>query len=167
MSRKHKRKVEPHVSVSLSAMVTPMLDMSFQLLNFFILTFKLMPTEGQLSINLPKVDATDSPPPLEPLPPEDKKDEYTISVHAGAGGEVALLGLKGPTVNSDNIKNFGDLLAQLKAIPKPAGRGAEGISITIESANDLIYARLIDIMDLCKRAGYDSVNLMPMKKERG
>jgi biopolymer transport protein ExbD len=167
VSRKHKRKVEKQIGVSLSAMVTPMLDMSFQLLNFFILTFKIMPTEGQLSINLPKVDATDSPPPLEPLPPEDKKDEYTITVHAGAGGEVALLGLKGPTVNSDNIKNFGDLLAQLKAIPKPAGRGAEGVSITIESANDLIYARLIDIMDLCKRAGYDSVNLMPMRKERG
>ena len=166
MSRKRYRKVEKAITVSLAAMVTPMLDMSFQLLNFFILTFKIMPTEGQLAINLPKVDATDSPPPLEPLPPEDQKDEYTITVHAGAGGAVALLGLKGPTVNSDNIKNFSDLFSQLKAIPKPGGRGAEGVSITIESSNELIYSHLIEIMDLCKRAGYESVNLMPMRKER-
>ncbi len=27
--------------------ITPMLDMSFQLLSFFILTFRPMPTEGQ------------------------------------------------------------------------------------------------------------------------
>jgi biopolymer transport protein ExbD len=162
-----RRTAEKQITISLAAMVTPMLDMSFQLLSFFIITFRPMPTEGQLAINLPKVDATESPPPLEPLPPDDKKDEYTITVHAGAGGEVALLGLKGPTVNSENIKNFGDLLAQLRAIPKPAGRGAEGVSITIESSNDLKYYRLIDLMDLCKRAGYESVNLMPMRKERG
>ena len=41
--------------------ITPMLDMSFQLLSFFILTFHPMPTEGQLSINLPKIDAADKP----------------------------------------------------------------------------------------------------------
>jgi biopolymer transport protein ExbD len=167
VARKKKRIPDEAITVSLAAMVTPMLDMSFQLLNFFILTFRPMPTEGQLSINLPKVDATDTPPQMEPVPPEDKKDEYTITVHSSSGGDVALLGLKGPTVNAENIRNFNDLYSQLKAIPKPAGRGAEGVSITIEAANDLNYARLIDIMDLCKKAGYESVNLMPMRKDRG
>lgn len=167
MARKKKRIPDEAISVSLAAMVTPMLDMSFQLLNFFILTFRPMPTEGQLSINLPKVDATEQPV-VEPTPPDqDKKDEYTITVHSSSSGEVALLGLKGPTVNAENIKNFNDLFSQLKAIPKPVGRGAEGVSITIEAANDLNYARLIDIMDLCKKAGYESVNLMPMRKDRG
>jgi biopolymer transport protein ExbD len=32
--------------------VTPMLDMAFQLLTFFILTFKSAPTEGQFAMNL-------------------------------------------------------------------------------------------------------------------
>lgn len=166
MARKRK-KPEQQITVALSAMVTPFLDMTFQLLFFFVATFKVMPTEGQLSINLPKVDATDAPPPLEPLPPEDKKDEYTITVHAGSGGDVALLGLKGPTVNAENIRTFADLYNQLKAITKPQGRGAEGVSITIEASNDLVYSRLIEIMDLCKKAGYESVNLMPMRKDRG
>ena len=34
--------------------ITPMLDMSFQLLAFFIMTFKPAPTEGQIAMTLPK-----------------------------------------------------------------------------------------------------------------
>lgn len=160
------RKRKEETPIDIAVPITPMLDMSFQLLSFFILTFRPLPTEGQLSINLPKLDASESP--VSPdIPEPDKKDEYTITVHAGAGGDVVLLGLKGPTVNSENIRTFNDLLAQLKAIPKPVGRGAEGIAVTIEASNDLNYARLIEIMDLCKKAGYESVNLMPMRKGQG
>jgi biopolymer transport protein ExbD len=40
--------------------VTPMLDMAFQLLTFFILTYRAAPTEGQFSMNLlPAQKATD------------------------------------------------------------------------------------------------------------
>ena len=34
--------------------ITPMLDMSFQLLAFFIMTFKPADTEGQIALTLPK-----------------------------------------------------------------------------------------------------------------
>lgn len=161
MPRKHKRREEPPVDVTVP--VTPMLDMSFQLLSFFILTFRPMPTEGQLAINLPKVDASEKPL-VDPVTPEEMpKDEYTITVLSNSSGEVAVLGLKGPTGDMGNIKNMADLYDRLKAIPKPAGRGVEAIAITIEAHNDLTYARLIEVMDLCKRAGYESVNLMPTK----
>ena len=146
--------------------IVPMLDMSFQLLAFFILTFKPMPTEGQLSINLPKLEASDNPPNVEPTF-EDKKDEYTIFLNASSGGGVANIGLKGPTGGSPDIKNLADLEAQLRLITAPAGKKREeGIAITIESDPDLTYARLIEVMNICKRAGYDTVNLMPMRKER-
>lgn len=161
MARRRKEETPIEIAVP----ITPMLDMSFQLLSFFIITFKAMPTEGQLSINLPKLDASETQI-VDPTIQDEKKDEYTISVHAGLGGEVALLGLKGPTVNSENIKTFSDLLTQLKQIPKTDGK-TDRITITIEATNDLNYARLIEIMDLCKKAGYDSVNLMPMRKENG
>ena len=90
---------------------------------------------------------------------DEKKDEYTLRVDANSNGDVALLGLRGPAVNSENMTKYSDLLSQLKGIPKPAGKGRDGISITIEAANDLRYSRLIEIMDLCKSAGYESVNL--------
>jgi len=161
VARKRKRRVEtPAVDVTLP--ITPMLDMSFQLLSFFILTFHPMPTEGQLAINLPKVDAADKPQ-EDPTPPEDRKDEYTLTLISNSSGEVASISLKGPTGDMGNIRNFAELLDQLNKIPKPPGKGAQGVAITIEASNDLIYSRLIDVMDMCKRAGYDSVNLMPAK----
>jgi biopolymer transport protein ExbD len=157
------RKEESGVEIAVP--ITPMLDMSFQLLSFFILTFHPRPTEGQLAINLPKVDATETPI-QEPLLPDDTKDSYTITVHANSNGTMGNLALKGPAVSSDNLRGLSDLLEQLKKIPKPEGR-AEKVSITIESANDLNYGVLIEIMDVCKKAGYESVNLMPLRKERG
>jgi len=144
-----------------------MLDMSFQLLSFFILTFKPMPQEGQLSINLPKLDATDNPPEqVDPNIPDDKKkDEYTISLNASADGGLANISMKAPVVGEvAEIKNLGDLSFQLDHISPPVGGGKDRVSITIESDPDLTFAKLIEVMNLCKRAGFDTVNLMPMRK---
>jgi biopolymer transport protein ExbD len=160
VARKRTRREETPVEITLP--ITAMLDMSFQLLSFFILTFHPMPVEGQLSINLPKIDAADKPQD-DPTPPEDKKDEYTVTLIANSSGEVGNISMKGPTGDMGNIHNFAELFDQLKKIPKPQGRGAEGVAITIEASNDLVYGRLIDVMDMCKKAGYDSVNLMPTK----
>ena len=156
-----RRKEEPPVEVTLP--ITPMLDMSFQLLSFFILTYQPRPDEGQMSVALPKVDVTDQPPPIEIPPlPDEKKDEYTIVLRASSGGDLADLSLRGPAGDFGAIRNVGDLQERMKEI---SGK-KENISITIEADNDLTYARLIDVMDLCKRAGFDSVNLMPTRKER-
>jgi biopolymer transport protein ExbD len=160
-----RRKEESPVDINVP--IVPMLDMSFQLLSFFILTFKPMPQEGQLSINLPKLDATDKPPEqVDPLPDADKKDEYTIFLNASADGGLANISLKAPTGDAPNIRNLGDLSYQLDRINPPVGRGKENVSITIESDPDLTFARLIEVMNLCKRAGYDTVNLMPMRKQQ-
>jgi biopolymer transport protein ExbD len=160
VSRKRQRREETPVDVTLP--ITPMLDMSFQLLSFFIITFHPMPTEGQLSVNLPKVDAADKPQ-EDPILPDEKKDEYTVTLIASSSGDLASISMKGPTGEMGNIRNTADLYDQLKKIPKPPGRGAEGVSITLEASNDLTYARLIEVMDLAKKAGYDSVNLQPAK----
>lgn len=51
--------------------ITPMLDMSFQLMAFFICTFKPGPTEGQLSLMLPREGNTVAAP--ASLTPTDEK----------------------------------------------------------------------------------------------
>jgi len=161
--RNRKRKEEAPVDVTLP--ITPMLDMSFQLLSFFILTFHPAPTEGQLSINLPQVNAAEKAE-VDPTELADKKDEYTITLSANASGELANISMKGPSSDIGDIRDTAALLDQLKKIPKPPGRGAEGVSITIEAANDLVYAVLIHVMDQCKKAGYDTVNLTAPKTPR-
>ena len=116
MSRRKKKK-EPQIDITLP--ITPMLDMSFQLLSFFILTFKPMPTEGQMAINLPKVDATDQPPPSTPLPDDEKKDEYTITVYA-AQGDIGLISFKGP------VSAPAELSGDNKGYPETGGQGCRG-----------------------------------------
>jgi biopolymer transport protein ExbD len=55
-SQRKKKKNEENVTIP----ITPMLDMAFQLLTFFILTYHPMPSEGQFSMNLlPAAPATD------------------------------------------------------------------------------------------------------------
>ena len=160
-----KKKKEPPIAITLP--ITPMLDMSFQLLSFFLLTFKPMPTEGQLSINLPKIDIASQPITSDIVPPEDKKDEYTVVLYSSQG-DIGLISFKGPLSAPSELSGenkMAALLQRLKDIPKPSGKGEESISITIEASPDLSYSRLIEVMDLCKRSKYDSVNLTPIKKE--
>ena len=49
MGRRKKRRSQSDVELNLAAM----LDMAFQLLTFFILTFRPAPIEGQISLRLP------------------------------------------------------------------------------------------------------------------
>ncbi len=58
MSRKRKKSSsEEEVQLNLAAM----LDMAFQLLTFFILTFKPAPLEGQIALRMPPPQALNSP----------------------------------------------------------------------------------------------------------
>ena len=53
MSRKRRRSGDEEVELNLAAM----LDMAFQLLTFFILTFKPAPVEGQIALRMPPPQA--------------------------------------------------------------------------------------------------------------
>jgi biopolymer transport protein ExbD len=161
--RKRRRKEEAPVEVNLP--ITPMLDMSFQLLNFFIFTFHPMPQEGQLSVNLPKVDSAAKPDEV-PVDESEQKDEYTITVISNSTGRIASISMKGPAVDLGTVKEA-QLSDQLKSIAKSTKRGPSGVSITLEASPDLVYAQLIYIMDLCKRNGFDSVSLKPLGKNAG
>lgn len=152
MSRK--KKAEGGVDVTLP--ITPMLDMSFQLLSFFIMTFRSPQQEGQLQVDLPRSDggsATDISSLTEP------KEEYTIVVNGDL--EIRALSIRGPAIPESDLKDIATLDARLKEVKQSKGGKTSEVSITIESDERLIYARLIEVMDRCKYHGFDSVNLKP------
>ena len=159
-----KRSAESAVDITLP--ITPMLDMSFQLLSFFILTFSPMAQEGQMAINLPKIDSSDAPAPTDPTLPEDKKDEYTLTLFA-EGGDIGVIGFRSAasTESFGGVNKLKTLFDKLNSIVRQ-GKEKDSVSITIEAAPDLSYARLIEVMDICKRAGYESVNLTPIPKAK-
>src|SRR5581483_4942623 len=72
--------------------ITPMLDMSFQLLAFFIFTFRPAPTEGQLLLALPKVEGGESAAPSADL--SEKPVKLVATVAATAEGTIAQISLK-------------------------------------------------------------------------
>src|SRR5947209_1160416 len=85
---RHKKRGDGGQEVNLAMMVTPMLDMTFQLLAFFIITFKPTPLEGQMSLMLAaeKVQGGENrnqPAEQEPVKP---KIDLTVTISSENGG---------------------------------------------------------------------------------
>jgi biopolymer transport protein ExbD len=90
--RRHKRKRPQTEEVTLN--LAAMLDMAFQLLAFFILTFKPNPVEGQINLNLPPpVPIMDQTKPTEEADSDGTGQAaaktLTITVVSAGNGQVA------------------------------------------------------------------------------
>src|SRR5882762_9919615 len=83
----HKRKRSGTDFVEPDLPITPMLDMSFQLLAFFIMTFKPAPTEGQIALALPKDEGSDRTSLVRPFE-ADKPAHYIVRVTATDRGAI-------------------------------------------------------------------------------
>ncbi len=97
---------EPHKDYTKPDLpITPMLDMSFQLLAFFIITFKPASTEGQLALTLPKSgeDTTLTAPPDPTKLPDEPEEVFVVRVQANRDGNISGLELVVPKV-ADPIK---------------------------------------------------------------
>src|SRR6187399_1172445 len=105
--RRVRRRTQGDVELNLAAM----LDMAFQLLTFFILTFRPSPVEGQISLRLPPPEAvsnvrgqkagsnTESTDPLQGL------NTLTITVYGTPTGNIHSMAVDGaPVTNLDVLK---------------------------------------------------------------
>ena len=149
MRRRRKRRRE---SESVEMNLAAMLDMAFQLLTFFILTFRPAPIEGQLSVNLP--------PPV----PQTKVEKFGDGI-----GDVLAMETLHLYVTSTERGDVNDL--KVEANPIFQGRLDEGnlqrldrklqslfavqqipfdrIQISIDGR--LRYGELMKIIDVCHR----------------
>ncbi len=151
--RRHKRKRPQTEEVSLN--LAAMLDMAFQLLAFFILTFKPNPVEGQINLNLPP-----------PVPIADMKEKLeetedtgsgmaaaktlTITIAASPKGQVASMtvGLAklfdGP-LDGHRLNQLDKRLKDVFAI--------EGTfeQVLLRVGKTLDYGELMKIIDVCTR----------------
>lgn len=168
MSRK--RKVESPTEVELP--VTPMLDMTFQLLAFFILTFKTAAVEeGQMEFSLPasgearaKVEQDVNP---------DKVSDTELSLpsqvtvvlkadHSGVneGAINAIIVQTGQGETSIPDAKLENLAKYLKS-----KRDSQDLTnkddIQIQAESKLKYAYVIQAMDTCIKAGFQRVGFAP------
>jgi biopolymer transport protein ExbD len=128
--------------------ITPMLDMAFQLLTFFIMTFNPAPAEGQFTMNLlpaapqAKLDApaeaVDAP--ADPSVPASLKS-MTVSLYTQPNGTLGRV-----VVGENEVQGMEELRAKLKEILGDKSNPFE--QVVIQGAADLTWEELIRVVDV-------------------
>lgn len=150
MRRRKRKRDQGDVEMNLAAM----LDMAFQLLTFFILTFKPAPVEGQLAVNLPPpipvktpANAVGGAGDLVSVPGEP----VHLKVTADGAGDVVQ-------VNFENSASIPGPLTpgSLQAVDQKLQSmfGMQGVAydrVQIAVDGQLRYGELMKIVDICSR----------------
>ena len=149
-----RKKARPHPEVELN--MTAMLDMAFQLLAFFILTFRPAPVEGELAMRLPAADAV--------LTKAESKSEgggsgnpmeetkaLEISLNSNDSGEISTiqLGQGGNSLNGSGPGALGKLDGWLK--DQVGSKGSAYDQVVLKVSPKLKYDELMKVMDVCLR----------------
>jgi len=163
--------------------ITPMLDMSFQLMAFFILTFKPGPTEGQLAMTLPSEGTSIAAPSLNP--PTEPKYSGLVRLVGGVvdftlmmPGEPRPIPFTGPdgkpvklvtSTTGSNI-NTDQLVVELKKIMARAVEANKSLppdaqtipKLEFQFEDDVKVAIIVRLLDEARRAGFNKVTPMPL-----
>jgi biopolymer transport protein ExbD len=146
MRRKKKRRSQSDVELNLAAM----LDMAFQLLTFFILTFRPSPIEGQISLRLPppqpivaNKNAEKAGADLKNTNPVQGVNTLTISVFANPKtGEIQSLG-----VGESQVPSVAALNGRLKEVFADPGNPFDQVIVQVTDA--CRYDELMKVVDVC------------------
>jgi len=144
-------------SMEIEIPVTPMLDMAFQLLTFFILTYKPAPSEGQFSMNLLPAQAATA------MSKEAPKEEQTDSVatelttlktvlKAGPGGQLGQI-----ILGENPVADLKALKTELESLVNDPSLSFQQALIKVDP--QLKYSELIKVIDV-----YSSLKPKPLTK---
>jgi len=179
--RKYKEAVQGGVNLGL--IITPMLDMSFQILSFFIMTYHPSALEGHIPGSLaPPVDVLKKGQEnvvediLNPSVPDEMilpelQDAITVIVKTdgndpGKPGKVLLQRKTSPT--PDQVEDAGNstwkkaraaLASELKRLN--AEGNVEKANIKIAADGDLMQQYVMEVYDVCKQSGFPKIHFVP------
>ena len=158
------RRRTPDAPIDIQLPITPMLDMSFQLLAFFVMTFRAASAaEGELDMYLPRageaIARVSGAVDLSKTSDADidQASDLTVVIEATAGGDIGKLLVKDKagSVPVDDVAALGAKLKELR------GDLANQANIKIEAESKLKYALLVSVMDACLAAGFKQVGFAP------
>lgn len=155
MPRRAKR---PRPPEEVAFPVTPFLDMAFQLLAFFILTFQPPSQETRLDLYLPTVPAT-----LPTAPRgreiasnlEDPDLETDLLVRAEADDRGALSSLK---FGETRIPNVADLESRIRQYNQLLN--GRPLRVRFQAPDRLRYEDAAKVIGACEAAGVSSIRLI-------
>jgi biopolymer transport protein ExbD len=168
LSHGHKQAEGPGVQLGL--VITPFLDMSFQLLFFFVLTFKPHEAmEGKMDFHLPAAGEARAQR-MEDVDPNKPSDadlalpaQVTVlvkTIRDGVNdGNISALIIK--TESGEQAVPNIETLERILKNKKDEGQLQNTDDIKIEAESKLTYACVIEVMDACIRAGFSRVGFSP------
>ncbi len=147
MRRKRKRRGDEEVQLNLAAM----LDMAFQLLTFFILTFKPAPVEGQVLLRMPPpIPVTKTVSGQSPGSDASNTNAVAglntlvISAFSNPQGEIKQLGIGDTAIGT--VPGLERKLAEILGDPAMV---FDQVVIQVDSR--LRYEKLMTLIDVCTR----------------
>jgi biopolymer transport protein ExbD len=162
-----RRELKAATGVDVELPIVPFLDMSFQILFFFIMNYHPSAMEGQMDMSLPAAGEAKAQSIEQVDPntiPDDKiemKSELTVvvrtphdNINDGAISQISVTGDQGETT----VPSVEALERHLKNIQKELSNQTD---IKIQAESRLKYYFVIQIMDACVKAGYPNVSFAP------
>jgi len=148
MSRRRKRREAAEVTLNLAAM----LDMAFQLLTFFILTFRPAPVEGQISLRLPppqsvvvRADGQKAGSDFNNPNPVQGLNTLVISVYAEPQtGMIQTL-----AVGTTPLQGLTALDKRLREVFSDPGNPFD--QVIVQVSEDCRYDQFMKVVDICTR----------------
>jgi len=166
---KHHRKRQSTDFVEPDLPITPMLDMSFQLLAFFIMTFQPSPTEGQIALTLPKEEGGTNvaiPSPTD----ENKPKHYIVRVAATDNGTIEQMSIHEEGAADPTGKKLGPSVqnyhAELSQLSQQLEREKKPGKITLELGDKLLQEYVVQLVDQGIRAGFNDISPVPIDPKK-
>jgi biopolymer transport protein ExbD len=147
MTRRGKHRPADEINLNLAAM----LDMAFQLLTFFILTFKPAPAEGNIQMRMPQIHVGSASAASQPAGAtkgagavlDEGLRTLVITADANATGDIAMLTLGSGAPVGNLARLDGHLRAALLLPDSPFDQ------IVIQAASGLRYDALMSVVEVC------------------
>jgi biopolymer transport protein ExbD len=142
LTRSKKKKYKPQKQPQ--PPMTPMIDVTFQLILFFVLTFEFRESEGMIPGTLPAkgivVQSENTPLPLDPI---------QIRVIPSANRESASYEMTGVSVAIGSPRELGQLLQQRQAMI-----GSKEVPIVIFPTQDVPWGFVVEAFNQAKKARF-------------
>jgi biopolymer transport protein ExbD len=116
--------------------MTPMIDIVFQLLVFFIMTFKIVSQEGDFNIKMPLAA------PSEGLPDPDKLPPMKVRMQAMSSGALAQISLNDKVMGT-SFKNLHDEIHKVIGDDRGPGSVQQTAEIELDCDYNLRYEHVI------------------------
>ena len=151
-ARKQREDKKKHASTSIQPPMTPMIDIVFQLLLFFLLACQFRMDEGQIAANLP--DISGKPPKIISVEPID------ITLEAIGDDNLDVL-IQIQNVNIAPMTTAEELYLYLMAAKQGSGKEADDVPVTIKPVGNVRWLHVVNAFNQAVRADYKKVGFKP------